>query len=81
MRTTIDAAGRLVVPKALRERARIAAGGEVEVTERDGVIEIVPVPVDVEVVATAEGPVAVAGDQHPALTDAEVRAAIDRVRR
>ena len=33
MRTTIDKAGRLVIPAALRQRAGLAAGAEVEVTE------------------------------------------------
>lgn len=35
MRTTIDKAGRLVIPRALRERAGLAGGGEVEI-ELDG---------------------------------------------
>ena len=35
MKTTIDRAGRLVIPRALRERIGLAAGGEVEV-ELDG---------------------------------------------
>jgi AbrB family looped-hinge helix DNA binding protein len=33
MRTTIDKAGRVVIPAALRERARLGPGAEVEVTE------------------------------------------------
>ena len=35
MRTTIDKAGRLVIPAALRQRAGLAAGAEVELTEDD----------------------------------------------
>ena len=35
MKTTIDRAGRLVIPRALRERIGLAAGGEVEL-ELDG---------------------------------------------
>ncbi len=35
MRTTIDAAGRLVVPRALRERAGLLGPGEVDI-EMDG---------------------------------------------
>jgi AbrB family looped-hinge helix DNA binding protein len=33
MRTTIDKAGRLVIPSALRQRAGLSAGAEVELTE------------------------------------------------
>jgi len=36
MRTTIDRAGRVVIPAALRERAALAAGTEIEVTFDDG---------------------------------------------
>ncbi len=33
MRTTIDGAGRLVVPKPIRDQLQLAAGAEVEVDE------------------------------------------------
>lgn len=81
MRTTIDRAGRIVVPKAIRERLTLLDGGDVEISERGGVIEIVPVPVEVEVVPGADGPVAVAPLGQPPLTDADVFAAIERLRR
>jgi AbrB family looped-hinge helix DNA binding protein len=42
MKTTIDAAGRVVIPKALRDRAGLKAGAELECRYSDGVIEIVP---------------------------------------
>ena len=35
MRTTIDKAGRLVIPAAIRERAGLTPGAELEVTEDD----------------------------------------------
>src|ERR1700683_1457943 len=43
MRTTIDGAGRVVIPKAVRDEARLEAGSEIEVAFRDGRIEITPV--------------------------------------
>ena len=33
MRTTIDKAGRVVIPAAIRERAGLRAGAEIEITE------------------------------------------------
>jgi AbrB family looped-hinge helix DNA binding protein len=42
MKTTIDAAGRIVIPKKLREQAGLAPGMELEVRCRYGVIEVEP---------------------------------------
>lgn len=42
MHTTIDAGGRLVVPKVLRERLGLGAGSRVEITESDGVLTVAP---------------------------------------
>jgi AbrB family looped-hinge helix DNA binding protein len=36
MRTTIDRAGRVVVPKSLRDRLGLVAGAEVELSESGG---------------------------------------------
>lgn len=40
MRTTIDAAGRLVVPKRLREELGFVAGVELELAAVDGHLEV-----------------------------------------
>jgi AbrB family looped-hinge helix DNA binding protein len=49
MRTTIDMAGRVVVPKALREQLGFAAGTELELIAVDGHLEVaVPSRVRVE---------------------------------
>jgi AbrB family looped-hinge helix DNA binding protein len=40
MKTTIDRAGRVVIPAALRERAGLAAGTEIEVTLDDAGIRL-----------------------------------------
>lgn len=40
MRTTIDAAGRIVIPKKIRDRAGMTPGAEVEIKECDGHVEI-----------------------------------------
>ena len=43
MRTTIDKAGRLVIPRALRNRIGLAGGGEVEIEVDGAAIRIEPV--------------------------------------
>ncbi len=50
MRSTIDAAGRLLIPKRIRDRLGLRGNEQVEITERDGRIEIEPAPTDVELV-------------------------------
>jgi AbrB family looped-hinge helix DNA binding protein len=42
MKTAIDSAGRLVIPKPIRDAAGLKAGVEVEVEYRDGKVEIEP---------------------------------------
>jgi len=44
MKTTIDKAGRLVIPRSLRERIGLAGGGEVEIELDGAAIRIEPVP-------------------------------------
>ena len=43
MRTTIDKAGRLVIPRALRDRIGLAQGGEVELELDGAAVRIEPV--------------------------------------
>jgi AbrB family looped-hinge helix DNA binding protein len=40
MKASIDKAGRVVIPAAIRDRAGLVAGAEVEVTLEDGVVRI-----------------------------------------
>ena len=80
MRTTIDAAGRVVIPKAMRERMGLAAGGEVELHERDTGVEVSPAPVVVRVERRGDGPVLTADVDEP-MTDDQVRDLVERVRR
>lgn len=42
MNTTIDRAGRIVIPKPIRDMARLRPGSTLEVVYRDGRIEIEP---------------------------------------
>ena len=50
MKTTIDAAGRLVIPRALRHEAGLRPGTRLEVRFEDGRIEIEPAPLPVKLV-------------------------------
>lgn len=79
MQTTIDAAGRLVVPKPLREELGFAAGTELEVTAVDGHLEVaIPSRVGVE-----EGPhgVRFAAGTDERLNAEQVRDLMERGRR
>ena len=40
MKTSIDKAGRIVIPAAIRERAGLVAGAEIELTLEDSVIRL-----------------------------------------
>lgn len=40
MKTTIDGAGRVVIPKSIRDSAGITAGTQLEIVFRDGRIEV-----------------------------------------
>jgi AbrB family looped-hinge helix DNA binding protein len=79
MRATIDAAGRLVVPKSLRDELGFLPGAELELTAVDGRLEVVaPTRVRVE-----DGPhgVRFAADRADALSAEQVRGLIERGRR
>ena len=42
MKATIDKAGRVVIPKAIRDRAGLQPGMELEIAVRDGRVELEP---------------------------------------
>ena len=81
MRTTIDGAGRIVIPKALRDEAGLKAGTEVEVVLRDGRVEIEPATVPMRVVKRGDSVVIEADIELPTLTADDVRDVMDHVRR
>jgi AbrB family looped-hinge helix DNA binding protein len=81
MRTTIDRAGRLVVPKPIRDRLGIPAGAEVDLDEHDGVIEIRLLAAAVRIAETETGPVIEPVEPLPVLSDDVVQMAIEATRR
>ncbi len=81
MRTTIDAAGRIVVPKAMRTALRLEAGQSLEIRVEDGRLEIEVAPTPDQLKKRGKGVVAVPEGRLPALTAEQVRETLDRTRR
>jgi AbrB family looped-hinge helix DNA binding protein len=81
METTIDKAGRVVVPKELRDSLGLSGGEALEIREIDGRIELEPLPTAVRLEDRAAGLVAVAEEELPPLSDDIVRATLERSRR
>ncbi|MFQ5739307.1 MAG: AbrB/MazE/SpoVT family DNA-binding domain-containing protein [Acidobacteriota bacterium] len=80
MITTIDIAGRIVIPKPIRTVAKLTAGSRVNIRLRDGIIEIEPVPVKVRVKPKHQFWVAVPEERAAPLTQEMVNEAIESVR-
>jgi len=81
MRTTIDKAGRIVVPKAMRDELGLNGGTEVEISVVDGHIEIDLIPTPVRLERRNGRLVAVADREMPPLTAEMVREALEKIRR
>jgi AbrB family looped-hinge helix DNA binding protein len=81
MRTSLDAAGRVVIPKEMRDRLGLRRGRLVEIREREGRIEIEPAATAMSLVRRSGGAVAVSGEKLPPLTDELVRDTLERTRR
>lgn len=79
MRTTIDAAGRIVVPKTLRDQLGFTPGAELEVEALDGRLQVT-VPSRVRVEEGPHGARFVAGGAEP-MTVEMVRDLVERSRR
>jgi AbrB family looped-hinge helix DNA binding protein len=81
MRTAIDSAGRVVIPKVLRDALGLTAGQPLEIAERDGRLEIAPALTPMRLVDRGDGVVAVADVDIPPLTADLVRQTLERTRR
>ncbi len=81
MRTTIDAGGRIVVPKPVRDAMGLEPGRRIDIVFTDGRIEIEIAPAEVVVDLVDGAPLARPVEDMPVLTDAQVRDAIEATRR
>ncbi len=81
MRTTIDAAGRIVVPKRLRDEMGMQPGQVLQLEVKDGRLQVEIAPVDIRLERRRHGPVAVAQENIPTLTADMVRQTLERTRR
>ena len=81
MKSTIDPAGRVVIPKAIRDRLGLTGDQAIEIRERDGYLEIEPASTPMTLEKRGGRPVAVPHREVPPLTDELVRATLEKTRR
>lgn len=81
MRTTIDAAGRIVVPKPLRDAMHLQPGQVIDIVFTDGRLEIEVASAEVHVHESRGFPVAVPDEELPVLGSDVVRETLDQTRR
>jgi bifunctional DNA-binding transcriptional regulator/antitoxin component of YhaV-PrlF toxin-antitoxin module len=77
MVTTMDSAGRLVIPVELRREAALEPGVPLDIRWRDGVIEIEPQPLAVSLTRKGRLLVAIPAGRMPKLR----RATVEKTRR
>lgn len=77
----MDSAGRVVLPKAIRERAQLAPGAKLDVRVIDGRVELEPVYADVTIEKRGSFWVAVPKGRHKGVvTQEQVNATVDAIR-
>ena len=81
MRTKIDAAGRIVVPKPLRESLGLEPGQKLEIRASDKGFEIEIAPTPMHLRKQGKGVVAIPEIALPPLRAEKVRGTLDQVRR
>ncbi len=81
METTIDRAGRIVVPRKLREELGLSGGTRLEIRVRDGRLEIEAAPTPMRLVRRGKGLIATTDEPLPRLGAEDVRAVLESLRR
>jgi AbrB family looped-hinge helix DNA binding protein len=81
MTVTMDSAGRVVLPKAIRERAQLSPGTEFHIRVIDGRVELEPVYADVTIEKRGSFWVAAPkSKRRRVLTQEQVNATLDAIR-
>ena len=82
MKTTIDRAGRIVVPKALRDALSLTAGQELELdAPANGTLEIQPPRAALRLVPDGDRVRVVADEPLPPITADMIRDTLEQIRR
>jgi bifunctional DNA-binding transcriptional regulator/antitoxin component of YhaV-PrlF toxin-antitoxin module len=81
MRVAIDGVGRLVIPKALRDELGVDGPTDLELTASDGRLELTVADVPARIEEREGFPVIVTDRAMEPMSVAEVRTAVERVRR
>jgi len=81
MKATIDSAGRLVVPKALRDALGVRPGQALEVQLKDGRLEVEIPATPMHLKRKGKSLAAVPMTKLPPLTSDQVRDTLERIRR
>ena len=82
MKVTIDKAGRIVVPKPVRDALGLSGGEKLDIVlSEDGRLELEVPATPMRLEQRGEGVVAVADREMPTLTQDAVRETLERVRR
>ena len=81
MKAVIDRAGRIVVPKALRQALGLKPGQPIEIRARDGGLEIEIAARPLQLKKRGKGFVAIPDVELPPLTSEQVRDMLERLRR
>jgi len=81
MKSSIDAAGRILIPKSLRQALGWKAGQVLELQAGDGRLEVDAAPTPVKLEKRGKGVVAVPAGELPELTAEQVRETLEQLRR
>jgi AbrB family looped-hinge helix DNA binding protein len=81
MKATMDGAGRIVVPKALRQALGLKPGQTLEIRAGDGRLEIEIAATPMQLKKRGKGIAAVPNTELPPLTADVVRETLERIRR
>lgn len=81
MTSTIDGAGRVVIPKSVREAMGLTPGTPIDIRFADGRIEIEFAPLEVDIVREGRFPTVVPREPVPPMSDDDLRDALEAVRR